>query len=152
MFFLLIPSQPNFTMLFPWYIQMICNQFHVSFWDPLPLLTIVVNRPFQICCLSHTSSTSSKHTGVLAVPRTSRKTHFFYWWSLSVHIDSMPRLGTDARHRAIGMIQAGTPQRDVALQFGVHRNTISCLWRCFQTTGSGSDRPRSGLPRVTSQR
>ena len=46
----------------------------------------------------------------------------------------MPRLGTDARHRAIGMIQAGTPQCDVALQFGVHRDTISSLWRRFQTT------------------
>ena len=64
----------------------------------------------------------------------------------------MPRLGTDARHRAIGMIQAGTPQRDVALRFGVHWNTISSLWRRFQTTGSGSERPRSGRPRVTSQR
>ena len=60
----------------------------------------------------------------------------------------MPRLGTDA----IGMIQAGTPQRDVALRFGVHLNTIRSLWRRFQTTGSGSDRPRSGRPRLTSQR
>ena len=49
----------------------------------------------------------------------------------------MPRLGTDVRHWAIGMIQASTPQRDVALRFGVHRNTISSLWRRFQTTGSG---------------
>ena len=64
----------------------------------------------------------------------------------------MPRLGTDARHQAIGMIQAGTPQRDVALQFGVYRNTISSLWRRLQTTGNGDDRPRSGCPRVTSQR
>ena len=64
----------------------------------------------------------------------------------------MPRLGTDASHRAIGMIQAGTPQRDVALRFGVHLNTIRSLWRRFQTTGSGSDRPRSGRPRLTSQR
>ena len=63
----------------------------------------------------------------------------------------MPRLGTDARHRAIGKIQAGTPQRDVALRFGVYRNTISSLWRRFQTTGSGSDGPQSGRPRVTSQ-
>ena len=62
----------------------------------------------------------------------------------------MFRLGTDARHRAIGIIQAGTPQREVALQFGVHRNTISSLWRRFQTTGSISDRPRSGRPCVTS--
>ena len=66
--------------------------------------------------------------------------------------DSLPRLGTDAHHRAIGMIQAGTPQCDVALRFGVHRNTISSLWRRFQTTGSGSDSPRSGRPRVTSHR
>ena len=64
----------------------------------------------------------------------------------------MPRLGIDARHRATGMIQAGTPQRDVVLRFGVHRNTISSLWRRFQTTGTGSDRPRSWRPRVTSQR
>ena len=71
---------------------------------------------------------------------------------MSVRADSMPRLGTDARDRAIGMIQAGTPQHDVALQFGVHRNTISSPWRRFQTTGSESDRPRSGRPRVASQR
>ena len=50
------------------------------------------------------------------------------------------------------MIQAGTPQRDVALRFGVHRNIINSLWRRFQTTRNGSDRPRSGRPRVTSQR
>ena len=50
------------------------------------------------------------------------------------------------------MIQAGTPQRDIALRFGVHRNTISSLWRRLQTTGSGSDRPRSGRPRVKSER
>ena len=93
-----------------------------------PLLTIVVNRPFRIRCLSHTSSTSSYNTGVLAVLRSSRKNTFFYWWSLSVRADSMPRLGTDACHRAIGMIQTGTPQCDIALRFGVHRNTISSLW------------------------
>ena len=66
--------------------------------------------------------------------------------------DSMPRLGTDVCHRAIGMIQAGTPQRDIALRFGVHRDTISSLWWRFQTTGSGRDRPRPGRPLVTSQR
>ena len=64
----------------------------------------------------------------------------------------MPRLATDTRHRAIGMIQAGTPQRNVALRFGVQQNNISSLWTRFQATGSGSDRPRSGRPRVTSQR
>ena len=64
----------------------------------------------------------------------------------------MPSLWTDARHPAIGMIQAGTPQRDVALRFGVHRNNISSLYRRFQITGSRSYRPRSVRPRVTSQR
>ena len=78
--------------------------------------------------------------------------------------DSMPRLGTDARHRAIGMIQAGTPQLapgnptlhpSVILLSGLVYTVTplrSSLWRCFQTTGSGSDRPRPGRPRVTSQR
>ena len=141
-FFSLIPSQSNFTQLFPRFTQTICNQFHVSFWDWLPLLTIVVNRTFRIRCLSHTSSTSRLHTGVLAVLSSSREAHFFYWWSLSTCADSMPSLGTEA----------GKPRRDVALRFGVHRNTISPLWRSFQTTGNGSDRPRSGRPRVTSQR
>ena len=83
--------------------------------------------------------------------RSSRKTHF-YWWSLSVCADSRLRLGTGARHWGIGMIQAGTPQHDVALWFGVRRNTISSLWRRFQTTRSQSDRPLSGRPHVTSQR
>ena len=50
------------------------------------------------------------------------------------------------------MVEASTPQRDAALWFGVRRNTISSLWRRFQTTWSGSDRSRSGHPRVTSQR
>ena len=59
--------------------------------------------------------------------------------------------GDCCRHRAIGMIQTGSPQRDVALWFAV-QNTISSLWRRFQTTEGGNDRPRSGRPRVTSQR
>ena len=103
---------------------------------------------FRIHCDSHRSSTSSWHTGVWAV----LKKHIFYWWSLSVRADSIPRLGTDARHWAIDMIQVGIPQYDVALRFGVHRNIISSLWRSFQTTVSGSNRQRSGRPRVKSQR
>ena len=127
--------------------RFVINFMSVSEIDS-PILTIVVNRPFRLRGLSHTSSTLSQHKGVLAVLRSSRKTHV-YGCSLSVRADSMSRLGTGARHRAIGMIQSGTPQRDIALRFGV-RKTISSLWRRFQTTWRvPSDRPRSGRPCVT---
>ena len=44
----------------------------------------------------------------------------------------MSRLGTDARHRSIGMIQAGTPQRDVALRFSVHGKPLLLFGDVFR--------------------
>ena len=41
---------------------------------------------------------------------------------------------------------------DVARHFGVHRNTADALWRRYQQFGTTRDRPRSGRPRVTSNR
>ena len=64
----------------------------------------------------------------------------------------MPRLREHERLRAIGMIQAGTSESEVARIFGVHRNTISALWRRFGFTGSVRDSQRAGRPRVTSRR
>ena len=63
----------------------------------------------------------------------------------------MPRLTENQRLRAIGMLQAGRQQNEVAQQFGVHRNTISSLYRCYQHTGSTRDYPRPGALRVTSR-
>ena len=64
----------------------------------------------------------------------------------------MPRLNENQRLCVVGMLQAGMAQNFVALQFGVHRNTIRSLWRRFQQSGNTLDRPRSGRPCVTSVR
>ena len=63
----------------------------------------------------------------------------------------MARLSEDERLRAIGMLQTGMFQKEVARRFGVHRNSVSALWRRFQH-GNTSEVPRSGRPRVTSIR
>lgn len=64
----------------------------------------------------------------------------------------MPRLSQDDRNRAVGMLQAGMLQTDVARHFGCHRNTISALWRRHQQLNNVGDRPRSGRPRITTHR
>ena len=64
----------------------------------------------------------------------------------------MPRLSENERLKAIGMLEAGSSQRDVARQFNVHRNTILCLWQRWQQTNAVRDHPRSGRPRVTNNR
>ena len=50
------------------------------------------------------------------------------------------------------MIEAGVRHTDAAKQFGVHRNAVDALWRRYQKFGTTRDRPRSGRPRVTSNR
>ena len=64
----------------------------------------------------------------------------------------MPRLNEAQRNQAVGMVRAGVSQNEVRRQFGVHRNTISALWRRYQQSGNTRDRRRSGRPRVTSLR
>ena len=64
----------------------------------------------------------------------------------------MPRLNNENRTRALGMLECGISQNDVAGRFGVSRSTITRLVQRVNTTGSLSDRPRSGAPRVTSVR
>ena len=61
----------------------------------------------------------------------------------------MPRLSTDERNRAIGMLQAGARHGDVAARFGVSRVTISRLVGRYRTLGTVNDRYRYGRPRVT---
>ena len=64
----------------------------------------------------------------------------------------MPGMIENDRLRAIGMLEAGMSQSNVARQFGVHINTVNALWRRYQQTGTVRDRPRSGRPRVMSRR
>lgn len=63
--------------------------------------------------------------------------------------EAMPPLRATARENAIGRLQAGQRQVDVARALNVSQGTISRLWTRFQQTGSTADAPRSGRPRVT---
>ena len=62
----------------------------------------------------------------------------------------MPRLDKVSRERAIGMLDAGLSQTEVARRFGDHRTTLNRLVGRLLTTRTTDDRPRSGRPRVTS--
>lgn len=64
----------------------------------------------------------------------------------------MPRLRQDLRNQIVGLLQAGTSQRECARRFHVHQSTISRLHQRFVATGSVADRPRPGQPRVTTRR
>ena len=63
----------------------------------------------------------------------------------------MRRLPRDERLRAIGMLQTGTSQREVANTFNVSKSVISRLWNRYQQTQNVDDRPRSGRPRSTTR-
>jgi len=64
----------------------------------------------------------------------------------------MPRLSKEDRERAIGMLQVGQPKHQVAQCFGCTVRSIHRLWNRFNQTGSTSDHPRSGRPRVITPR
>lgn len=64
----------------------------------------------------------------------------------------MPRLGNESRQRALALLQTGLSQNQVARRLNVHRSTIVRLLRRVRDTGSVSDRPRPGAPRITSRR
>ena len=64
----------------------------------------------------------------------------------------MSRLSEVQRGQAIEMLMQGQLQNQVAMHFGVNVSTIERLVRPLRETGRLADRPRSGRPRVTSQR
>ena len=64
----------------------------------------------------------------------------------------MVRLTEVQRGQAIALLMQRQRQQQVARHFGVHVSTIERLVRRLRETGRDADRPRSGRPRVTSQR
>ena len=60
----------------------------------------------------------------------------------------MPRLNPATQYIAIGRLQAGDSQNEVARTVNVNQSTIAKLWNRFQQTGSTNDRQRSGKPRI----
>ena len=61
----------------------------------------------------------------------------------------MPRLDLVTRHIAIGRLQAGNSQNEVARILNVNQSTMSRLWNRFQQIYSTNDRHRNGRPRIT---
>lgn len=63
----------------------------------------------------------------------------------------MPRrkLTSAEANRAIGLLQGGQRQSDVATFFQVSQSVISRLFNRFQETGSVEERPRIGRPSIT---
>ncbi|GFR78399.1 transposable element Tc1 transposase [Elysia marginata] len=64
----------------------------------------------------------------------------------------MPSLSEVDRHRALGLLQAGLPIREVSLRMNVNRTTIFRLRQRLHETDTVSDRSCSGRPRCTTQR
>ena len=64
----------------------------------------------------------------------------------------MPQLSLNERHQATRFILTGESQSEIARRLGVAQSTISRLHERLDTTGTTSDRPRSGRPRETTLR
>jgi DNA invertase Pin-like site-specific DNA recombinase len=61
----------------------------------------------------------------------------------------MPRLDPATRNIAIGRLQTGESQNEVARTLNVNQSTFSRLWNRFQQIDSTNDRQKSGRPRIT---
>ena len=72
------------------------------------------------------------------------------FWNILTFV--MPRLNNEDLGRAIGMLECGQTQDNVARRFNMARSTITRLVHRVNVTGSLSDRPRPGALRVTSVR
>ena len=68
------------------------------------------------------------------------------------YTDIMPRLSNQNRAIAIGLLQAGTPVKEVARRVDVSPKAIRKLREKFHNTGEVRDMPKSGRPRATTNR
>ena len=64
----------------------------------------------------------------------------------------MLKLSSVDRARAIGHLKTGWKQRDVAVLFGASQSTISKLQLRYWDAHDVKDRPRSGRPRITTDK
>lgn len=68
---------------------------------------------------------------------------------LSQTVFNMPRLSIEERGRALGLVEAGVSQRQVAALLNCSQATISRLVDRHRRTGSARDGQRTGAPRLT---
>ena len=61
----------------------------------------------------------------------------------------MPRVPAHLREHALGMLQGGMRNADVARTINCHVRTVRHLRQCYRETGWTADHPRSGRQRVT---
>ena len=80
---------------------------------------------------------------------SAKKPAKFLGLFLTLLLYTMPRLSDAQRHEALGMLRANATVSAVARAFNVKRDTIQKLRIRFQASGSVSDTPRNGRPRVT---
>ena len=65
----------------------------------------------------------------------------------------MARIRQFIRAKVIGMIMAGSDQREVARTLGINQSSVSLILATeYRGRGCTQDRPRSGRPRVTTRR
>ena len=64
----------------------------------------------------------------------------------------MPRISNQNRAIAVGLLEAGTPVKQVARRMGVSPNAIRKLRQKFMEPGQVKNRPRNGRPKVTTYR
>ena len=69
------------------------------------------------------------------------------FWSVK-----MLKLSSVDRARAIGHLEAGWKQQDVAVLFGASQSTISKLQLRYRDAHDVKDRPRGGRPRITTDK
>ena len=101
----------------------------------------------EVKCKKHVQHNAVKHIVTpLGTPNTctSISANVITFSFVSI----MARLTEVQRGHAIAMLMQGQRQQQVAR----HAFRGECLVRCLRDTGRVTDRPRSGRPRVTSQR
>ena len=123
-------------------------------WNSLERYVIEHSRIhyFRAKCHARAGDVCHVCTQLTAVGIRSKKNNLFFPICSSKLQNIMPRLDNAGKERAIGMLQLGATQGDVARRFRMARNTIWRLWNRHRTTDSTADRPRSDRPRVTNNR
>lgn len=82
--------------------------------------------------------------------KTLQSLHFC--WKHSLGMGKNPEIPVAVRKRLVQLVQAGTPMAQVAKQLSVSRSSVWRAVQRFRKEGSMNTLPRSGRPRMTTER